>query len=170
MELCTQTPRPDAVPYPSFPEKTDERKIRVLFVCTGNTCRSPMAAAWLNRFGAAHGIEAVSAGLFPSVGAPISQNAVAALKAAGVTPGPDNRYDLHTARRVDEAAMLSCDRAIGITRAHAMQLICDYPAFAGKISSMPRDIPDPFGGAEEDYALCLDRIASCLKEMFLLDV
>ena len=155
---------------PAFPEKKEDRVLRVLFVCTGNTCRSPMAAAWLNHFGAARHIEAASAGLFPAPGAPISQNAVEALKRAGVVPTPDDRFDLHAARQVDEQLIRGYDRIIGISRRHAMELIYSFPAFAEKISSMPRDIPDPFGGDVDDYVRCLDAIAAGLKEMFLLDV
>ena len=107
---------------------------------------------------------------FPAPGAPISANAMTALKAAGVLPTPDDRFDLHTARPVDDALIRGCDRVVGISHRHAMELICSFPAFAEKISSMPRDIPDPFGGSAEDYIRCLDAIAAGLKEMFLLDV
>ena len=170
MDTMMRTPGSKTESFPSFPEKKEDRALRVLFVCTGNTCRSLMAAAWLNHFGRAHGIEAASAGLFPAPGAPISAKAVAALKAAGALPTPDDRFDLHTARPVDEAMIRGCDRVIGISHRHAMELICAFPAHAEKISSMPRDIPDPFGGSEDDYIQCLEAIAAGLKEMFLLDV
>ncbi|MBQ7160893.1 MAG: low molecular weight protein arginine phosphatase [Clostridia bacterium] len=170
METVRQVNDISVSPFPAFPEKTEDRPLRVLFVCTGNTCRSPMAAAWLNSHGKAHGIEASSAGLFPAPGSPISPNAVEALKLAGVEPSPDDRFDLHTARPVDEATLRSYDRIVGISRRHAMELIYSYPAHAGKICAMPRDIPDPFGGSVEDYSRCLAEIAAGLKEMFLLDV
>jgi len=141
----------------------------VLFVCTGNTCRSPMAAAWLTSHGSGKGFVADSAGLFPVPGAPISANAVAALKAAGVDPSPDNRYDLHTARPVDERLVAAADAVVGITQRHAMQLMFDFPQYAGKIVSMPRDIPDPFGGSENDYRVCLDELIEGIKELFFLE-
>lgn len=148
-----------------------ERKIKsVLFVCTGNTCRSPMAAAWLTHFGAKCGYVANSAGLFPSVGAPISVNAVHALKSAGVEPSPDNRYDLHTARPVTEELVAAADVVVGISKRHAMELIFAFPKYADKIVSMPRDIPDPFGGTAEDYEVCLTAIVGCIKEMFTLEL
>ena len=53
----------------------ENRGLKVCFVCTGNTCRSPMAAAVLNQYGKKYDISAVSAGLFPHVGDPISENA-----------------------------------------------------------------------------------------------
>ncbi len=170
METCEQIRDIKATPLPAFPEKKEGITQRVLFVCTGNTCRSPMAAAFLNRYGRSRGIEAVSAGLFPAVGAPISANAVEALRLAGIEPTPDNRFDLHVARQVTDAVLRSCDRIIGISRRHAMDLICAFPAYAGMISAMPNDIPDPFGGSVEDYSRCLAQIAAGLKELFVLDV
>ena len=149
--------------------RTDEHVKSVLFVCTGNTCRSPMAAAALNHYGAKHGIVANSAGLFPAPGAVISKNAIEALAVKGIKPSPDNRFDLHTASRVTEAMVASCDAAVGITRQHTMTLICGFPSFADKILSMPCDIADPFGGSVEDYVRCLEQILSGIKELFSLD-
>lgn len=170
MKTAVQAPLIKAEPFISFPEKTDDRIQRILFVCTGNTCRSPMAAAWLNHYGAAHGIEASSAGLFPIPGAPISANALEALRSAGIVPTPDNRFDLHTARPLEESLFRKYDRVIGMTHRHAMEMIYSFPSFAEKISSMSKDIPDPFGGSADDYRECLDAVAAELKEMFLLDV
>ena len=53
---------------------------KVIFICTGNTCRSPMAAAVLNHYGAPKGIFAFSRGIYADVGAPISENAAKALE------------------------------------------------------------------------------------------
>lgn len=155
---------------PVSAEKEERSFKSVLFVCTGNTCRSPMAAAWLTHFGADNGIVANSAGLYPAVGAPISANAAAALKAAGIEPSPDNRYDLHSARAVSEELVAAADVVVGISRRHAMELIYLFPSFAGKIVSMPRDVPDPFGGTVDDYIACLAEMEKGIKELFLLDV
>jgi len=155
---------------PAFDRCVQNSIKKVLFVCTGNTCRSPMAAAWLNHYGGEAGICASSAGLFPCVGQPISQNAVLALADAGIPATADNRYDLHEAVRITAEMIENADAVVGISRSHTMNLICEFPAFASKILSMPKDIPDPYGGSAEDYAECLFMISDAVKELFKLDV
>lgn len=161
--VCT----PKAAPF--FEESLSGVVKRVLFVCTGNTCRSPMAAAWLNHHGRGAGICASSAGLFPAVGQPISENAADALLREGILPTPDNRYDLHKAVLVTDEMIGSSDVVVGISRSHTMKLICDHPAHASKIICMPHDIPDPFGMGLDDYIACLASIADGIKELFKLD-
>ncbi|MDD4774829.1 MAG: hypothetical protein PHZ09_14705, partial [Eubacteriales bacterium] len=67
-----------------------DRPLRVCFVCTGNTCRSPMAAAVTNHLCAEH-VEAISCGLYPDAGMPISTNAVTALQNAAITSTESNK-------------------------------------------------------------------------------
>ncbi len=142
-----------------------EKIKRVCFVCTGNTCRSPMAAAYVNGRLSDKGIYAISAGLSPAVGMPISENAVSALEAQGIESAEDNMYKLHTARLITEEDIKNSDEVIGITARHAMALIAAYPQYAGKINAMPRDIPDPYGGSREEYSECLCEIIKGISEM-----
>ena len=142
--------------------------IKVCFVCTGNTCRSPMAAAVLNELGAG-GYLAMSAGLMPNVGEPISVNAQKALEKAGIPCTPDNDYASHRARRIDELMIEGCDRIIAISKSHFISLLmCTDPKNAEKIECMPRDIPDPYMGSEADYEKCLESITEGIKELFAL--
>ena len=138
--------------------------LRVLFVCTGNTCRSPMAQAVLTALRPE--ICALSAGLYPVQGEPITPQAVQALHDAGILCDEHNPYESHTATPVDELTVLSCDRIIGMTERHAMQLLMQYPAAASKISAMPPPIADPFGGTVEQYRACLAQITAGIREMF----
>ena len=62
--------------------------------------------------------------------------------------------------------METCDAIVGITSEHAVRLIAAYPQYASKITCFPVDIPDPYGGDEEDYALCLAAIRRGIGEMF----
>ena len=141
---------------------------RVCFVCTGNTCRSPMAEAVFNHIFRvpeicsacdpdkllARSVRAISAGLF-ALGDPIAENAVKALEAAGIPSRPDNDYRGHISQSVNVEIMEECDAVIGLSGSHATKITC-----------FPFDSPDPYGGDEEDYALCLAAIRRGIGEMF----
>ena len=113
-------------------------------------------------------IRATSAGLF-ATGAPIAPNAVAALEAAGVRATPENPYPSHRSRTVDEETMAACDLIVGMTSAHALRLMMAFPAYASKVTSMPVDIPDPYGGDAADYAACLSEIEKGIRTLFFAE-
>lgn len=131
-----------------------------LFVCSGNTCRSPMAAALFNYYYGNDNRIGVSAGLYAD-GSPISENAALALEQAGITP-PEH----HISRPVSESLIRQATQVIGITAAHADSLMWSCPHFASKITKLPIDIPDPYGGDLSVYQTCLEKIKNALFEMF----
>jgi len=141
----------------------------ICFVCTGNTCRSPMAAALLNHMGKPYNITAESAGISPIPGDGIAENSVKALKAAGIEPCEGNRYDLHTARLMDEETMKRASRVVCMTEGHLFALITAFPQYIEKLCVMPKPVSDPFGGSEERYRACLEEIKSGITELFHLD-
>lgn len=139
---------------------------RVLFVCTGNTCRSPMAAALLNHTAQMKEISSLtasSAGLFAAEGAPISPNAAAALTESGVSP---ELFCTHSARTVSAEMLDEADVVIGMTSRHAMDLILRFPEHAAKIEALPLDIDDPFGGDKEVYRSCLSALSFAIAMRF----
>lgn len=146
----------------------DDRRIRVCYVCTGNTCRSPMAEAVTKHLCSGHA-EALSCGLYPDTGAPISPFAAEALRKAGIPSTTANNYENHTAREASEELLASCDRIYGMTGRHAMLLMTEFPSVASKIYTMPREIEDPWNGSQEDYDRCLGLVTDCVKELFSVE-
>ena len=155
------------------------RPLRVCFVCTGNTCRSPMAAAVANALAAKQreelpeavraclplAVEAISAGLAAFEGDPIAQNAVLALEEANIAPVPEHDYHTHTAHTLTPEVAAQCDRIVGLSGSHVMGLLMQYPQFAGKITGMPKEIPDPYGQDLSVYKTCLAEITEGVKTL-----
>ena len=157
--------------------------LTVCFVCTGNTCRSPMAQALVNdsmrpreicsacdieRLLNRRQVRAISAGIF-ATGAPISENAVRALEKAGVFSMEGNDYRSHLSRTIDEEILNASDLVVCMTSLHAMRLLSEFPAYASKITCMPNDIPDPYGGDEAAYDACLSEIKKGIEQMRLME-
>ena len=142
-----------------------EKRISVCFVCTGNTCRSPMAEAMLKHLGGG-AYKVCSAGVSAVTGDKITVNAVKALKKAGIPSTPENNYEAHEARMIDAAIMDENDMIVAITENHMLNLLLSFPEYADKISVMPKDIPDPFMFGEAVYDRCLEEITACIKEKF----
>ena len=121
---------------------------KIIFICTGNTCRSPMAEGLFRAHGGEEktGLTAASAGLFTQDGMPVSRNAVAAAaeRGADITA---HRSRMLTAEMAHAARYLVC-----MTGAHYDRLCELFPDCADKVFTLlPEDISDPFGGDLETY-------------------
>ena len=127
--------------------------MNILFICTGNTCRSPMAELYFNsvmaKTGGRH--RARSAGLSAYPGDTISRHAGEVMRRNGIDPGAFLR-----SRRVSQYMLEESDMIVAMTRAHAEALAAAAPEFSRKIHELARwrpagGISDPFGGGEEIY-------------------
>lgn len=155
-----------------------ENPKRICFVCTGNTCRSPMAAAVANAI-ARRELEsfpesvrsmmvprllAYSAGIYAQNGDPIAKNAIAALEAADIPAVAGLDYHSHTAHTLGEEEAEGYDLLIGLTREHAMAILFRFPHLAQRITTFPTDISDPYGGSPEVYQACLAQITEGIRQ------
>ena len=130
----------------------------VLFVCTGNTCRSPMAACLLNAYCAERRLplRAESAGLYAADGAPASDGALAVMKERGLSLGR------HTARPVTRALVNDASLVLCMSEAHAAALRERFPGATTPIEALSPAVPDPYGGDAAAYRRAADALAALL--------
>jgi glycine hydroxymethyltransferase len=146
----------------------------ILFVCTGNVCRSPMAEGlFRHAVRDRDGLTVSSAGVGAINGQPPSSHAIRAMKELGVDLG-FMRSRMLTAEMVQQA-----DYIFGMTRGHVDAIALLYPQAAEKVFLLrefdetlgpyEKDISDPIGGTLDVYRVCRDQIeqgiASLLKFM-----
>lgn len=132
--------------------------MNILFVCMGNTCRSPMAEGILNAE-KRPGIRAFSAGLSAYPGDPVSENAVRALRSMDID------IHTHTAQPLTRELLSRMDLIIPLTPSYAEILKTAGPEISRKIRGC-LDIPDPYGGSPDVYLLCARQIAEQLDTRF----
>ncbi len=143
---------------------------RVLFVCAGNTCRSPMAVAALSEALGEEGqrVAISSAGVLAADDAPASAHAVEVAGRRGLD------LSAHRARRLTAAQLAEADLVLAMdgTQLGAVRRMSPEAASRSHVSSdfgagAPAGVgvPDPFGGSVEAYEECLRRIVEHVERI-----
>lgn len=135
-----------------------QSKFRVLVVCTGNTCRSPMAVGILKALLKEKGVDNIevhSAGTGALEGYPATPFAIGAAKYWGVDISD------HRARQIDKSLIESADLILAMSPEHVESILRKEPsaaprtylikAFPIRYSASQERVDDPIGGTLEDY-------------------
>ncbi len=138
----------------------------MLFVCTGNTCRSPIAEHLFVQLSHEAGLSttASSAGTQAAIGMPLSRGAAAVFAARGIGPVA------HRARRVDKPLVDAADTVYVMERAHREELLARFPEAKAKLFVLreaaglkPLDVSDPVGADAAEYNTCAASIEEALQ-------
>ncbi|QEL16093.1 arsenate reductase/protein-tyrosine-phosphatase family protein [Limnoglobus roseus] len=144
----------------------------VLFVCTGNTCRSPLAEGLCKKLLAdrlgitpeelpARGYTIRSAGVSAYPGDVASPEGVAIAAGYGVD------LSQHRSRPVNPELLADATDVVTMTAGHAAVLMIRYPGYGPEpvLLSEDEDVPDPIGGDRTDYESCALMIVKHLNHM-----
>lgn len=155
--------------------QADSKNMKIVFVCTGNTCRSCMAEGIFRAVSSREAHEAsftaVSRGIHAFEGDPASEHSVKALKALW-----NIDISVHKAKMLDNGDVDQADLLLTMTRAHRDTLKIKYPDKQSNIFTLKEyaypeldidsnslDISDPFGMPYQKYESCAKEIYQCVK-------
>ncbi len=145
----------------------------IVFVCTGNTCRSPMAEALFRdmlakRLNCSHqdltkrGYIIASAGLAADYGCPASPESVEMMRRCGL----DLRA--HASQPLTDRLLEQADHCYTLTNQHRNLILGSHPESAARVQVLARDgkdISDPIGGGWNHYAACAESIEQQLAKI-----
>ncbi len=130
---------------------SDEGKIKVLFLCTGNSCRSQIAEGWARHLNG-NIIDAYSAGIRP-IG--VSSRAIKVMDEAGVD------ISMHKSRHVDEFSGIDFDYVVTLCDNAAK----NCPVFSGKARIVHKPFDDPYfaSGSEEQIMATFRKVRDDIR-------
>lgn len=134
--------------------------MKVLFICTGNTCRSPMAEGIFNHISEG----AVSRGLMAYEGQMASENAVKAMLERGID------ISSHRARQLTKEDVEGADVVFTMTENHKKAVLNVLPHTKDKVHTIGeytggKDISDPYGADAEVYKSCCRELYESIEKI-----
>lgn len=151
-----------------------DRKINLLFLCTGNTCRSPIAKVlfedMLSRSELRHRVRVESAGTMAAEGSPASRFAVEVCREHG------QELSSHNSKTITDKLIADSDLILVMQASHKAYLSHNRSAnrktirLLSEFATGPdkdKDIEDPFGGTKEQYELTFTQIKNTLEGLLV---
>ncbi len=134
--------------------------MHITFICTGNTCRSPMAEGIARKVIEEKypdsGITVSSAGLSTYNGAPASQHSIDVCREIGID------ISSHRSQRLNPEIAANTDLFAVMTHSHA-RILRQFGIPENKIALPDEEISDPYGGDEMEYRECREQIAKAVE-------
>jgi len=148
-----------------------KKKMKILTVCTGNICRSPMAEGILRAiYQGDPFITVSSAGTHAVAGNPATEFAILASQEKGID------INGHTARPLDGVLIISSDMILCMEPSHAewvlsidsslYEKVYNLADFSGRDKRL-KSISDPYGCSLREYRECFDEISTCIHNFLL---
>ena len=140
--------------------------MNIYYICTGNTCRSPMAQAIFHSHNK-DGMDVRSAGIYAMDGGDISENAKRVIRDANID-------FTHFSRQVNEEDVRWADLILTMTTAHKQLVMQAFPFAADKIFTLKEyvrpfgshDVSDPFGGDVHMYRQTFQELNLLTNDLF----
>lgn len=145
--------------------------MKLMFICTGNICRSAMAHVFLEEKAKKEGkdIQVYSSGVYAVSGDMPTEEAILVMK---------DIYDIdlkkHRATNIIDSKINEMDIILCATTSHKQNVINRYPKLKEKVytmkeyagySSKEKDINDPWGCSYETYKKCAKEITECIEKI-----
>ncbi|KOS60812.1 low molecular weight protein arginine phosphatase [Lysinibacillus agricola] len=139
--------------------------MKILFVCTGNTCRSPMAEVIL-KHKQIDNIEVRSAGIYAMPNAEMSAHAQQVLNEANMT-------HQHSATQLSMTEIEWADLILTMTTAHKDTIIANCPNAEQKVFTFKEytsegsvgNVVDPYGGSKEIYEVTFAELKELVESL-----